>query len=556
MKRKKTGAGHWLEGIAGAYPRGLLRGCGFSTEDLKKPQIGIANSWTEANPGHAHLRDLAEHVKAGVWAAGGMPVEFNTIAPCDGIAQGEGMHAILPARDIIAASVELMSKAHRFDALVMMGSCDKIIPGMLMAGARLRRPAVFLTGGTMMPARLGGETLVTSDIKEAMGRYKAGKITASQFAEIEEHICAGAGACSMMGTACTMACLVEAMGLSLPGSATGLAMSAERVRMAKETGALAVRLARGGPSFDKAVTRASIGNAMRVLAALGGSTNAILHLPAFAAELGMSLELREFDRISRETPLLARCKPASARTLLDFHEAGGVQTLLRALGRLIDGSAPALSAKTIGSQIRAARQPDGDVIRTLKNPLAREGGIAILYGSLAPLGAVVKQSSVHPAMMQHEGPALTFDSEEDVQRHLLNRKVKAGDVLVIRYEGPRGGPGMREMSIPAAILVGMGLGDKVAMVTDGRYSGATRGPCVGHVAPEAAVGGPIAAVRDGDIIKIDIPNRKLDVVLKPTEIKRRLLSAEQPERPQASGWLEIYRKLAGGAETGAPLISK
>ncbi|MFA6450160.1 MAG: dihydroxy-acid dehydratase [bacterium] len=554
--KKKIESEHWLDGIPGAYPRGLLRGCGYRTSDLKKPQIGIANSWTEANPGHTHLRELAEHVKAGVWAAGGMPVEFNVIAPCDGIAQGDGMHAVLPARDIIAASVELMSLAHRFDALVMIASCDKIIPGMLMAGARLDRPTIFLTGGTMLPTRLDGETFVTSDIKEAMGRYKAGKIDASKFLAIEEHICESAGACSMMGTACTMGCLVEAMGLSLPGAATGLAVTAERRRMAKDTGEIAVKIAGKGPSFKQVATPSAIKNAVRVLMALGGSTNGILHMLALAAELGTRLYLRDFDIASRETPLLVRCKPASGCTLLDFHEAGGVQTLLGALEGKIDRDAPAVASKTLRSQIRAARKPDGTVIRRMDNPLAQEGGIAVLYGSLAPLGAVVKQSGVHPAMMKHEGPAVTFNSEEDVQRHLLNKKVKPGDVLVIRYEGPKGGPGMREMSIPAALLVGMGLGDKVAMVTDGRYSGATRGPCIGHVAPEAAAGGPIAAVRDGDIIKIDIPNRRLELNVKTAEIKKRIAAAKAPVRPQAAGWLEIYAKLAGGAEMGARLTVK
>jgi dihydroxy-acid dehydratase len=555
MPGRKMKSERWLDGPAGAYPRGLLRGCGYDTSDLKKPLVGIANSWTEANPGHAHLRTLAERVKAGVWSAGGTPLEFNTIAPCDGIAQGEGMHSILPARDVIAASVELMSRAHRFDALVAIASCDKIIPGMLMAAARLDLPTVFLTGGTMLPARLGGETLVTSDIKEAIGRRESGAISAAEFAGIEENICTGAGACSMMGTACTMGCLVEAMGLSLPGAATGLALSAERMRLAWESGALVVKVAEKGLTFRRVAGAAALNNALRVLMALGGSTNAILHLLALAGELGVPLELKDFDRAGRGTPLLVRCKPASKCTLLDFHEAGGVQTLLAAMGKLIDASAPAVGAKTIGAQARAAREPDGATIRPPDNPLAPEGGIAVLYGSLAPRGAVVKQSAVHPAMMKHEGPAVCFDSEEDVQRHLLNKKVKAGDVLVIRYEGPKGGPGMREMSIPAAILVGMGLGDSVAMVTDGRYSGATRGPCIGHAAPEAADGGPIAAVRDGDIIKIDIPNRKLDMKVAPAEIKKRLLNVRPPERPRATGWLEIYRRLASGADKGARLTA-
>jgi len=554
MAKGKKDSERWIDGIPGAYPRGLLRGSGYRTEDLKKPLIGIANSWTEANPGHVHLRELAEHVKAGIWAAGGTPMEFNTIAPCDGVAQGEGMHSVLPARDVIAAGVELMARAHRFDAIVLMASCDKIIPGMLMAGARLNLPSVFLTGGTMMPARLHGETLVTSDIKEAMGRFRSGRIDAAQFAEIEENICAGAGACSMMGTANTMACLVEAMGLSLPGAATGPAVAAERQRLAKDTGGLIVKLAKKGPSFGQVATAAALRNAVRVLMALGGSTNGILHLLAFARELGLKLTLGDFDAASRKTPLLARCKPASGCTLLDFHEAGGVQTLLAAMGGMIETDAPAVGAKTIGAQVRKAAKPDGAVIRTPGDPLATEGGIAVLYGSLAPNGAIVKQSAVHPAMMKHEGPAVCFDSEEQVRDHLMNRKVKPGSVLVIRYEGPRGGPGMREMSIPAALLVGMGLGDSVAMVTDGRYSGATRGPCIGHVAPEAADGGAIAAVKNGDIIKIDIPRRKLDLDVPAAEIKKRLSKAVKPKRAQAKGWLEIYSRLASGAENGAGLM--
>jgi dihydroxy-acid dehydratase len=538
------------------YREGLMRGAGFGARELNRPAVAIANSWTEANPGHAHLRELAEHVKAGVWAAGGTPVEFNTIAPCDGIAQGEGMRSVLPSRDIIAASVELMCRAHRFDALVAVASCDKIIPGMLLAAARLNLPTVFLTGGTMYPARVRGETLVACDIKEAIGRAKAGEISAAHFDEIRENVCHGAGACSMMGTANTMACLVEAMGLSLPGAAAGPALSAHRARLAKATGTAVMRAVSSNLKFRDVAGSEAMSNAMRVLAALGGSTNAVLHLLALAGELELPLELSDFDRVSRRTPLLAKCKPASAVTLLDFHEAGGVPALMKELLRagMLEGGARSVEAKTMAARLRAAPGPDGAVIRNADDPLASEGGIAVLRGSLAPLGAVVKQSAVHPDMLRHSGPAVCFDSEEDVRRRLLSGKVKRGDVLVIRYEGPRGGPGMREMSIPAAILVGMGLGDSVAMVTDGRYSGATRGPCIGHVAPEAAAGGPIAAVRDGDIIDIDIPARRLDLRAAPTLIKKRLAESKPPERPQATGWLAVYRELACGAERGAATL--
>ncbi len=546
--KRRSGAG-----AQGAYERALYMACGFRERDLKKPMVGIACSWTEANPGHAHLNSLAEHVKAGVWAAGGTPVVFNTIAPCDGIAQGPGMNAVLPSREVVAASVELMSCASGFDSLVCMASCDKIIPGMLMGAARTGLPAIFLTGGTMLPYVHAGETFVTCDVKEAIGRYNANIITKKEFAALERSVCASHGACSMMGTACTMACIVEAMGLSLPGAATGLAVASGRLRMAKDTGDHAARMAKKGRAFSEVVTAGSLHNAVRTLAALGGSTNAVLHLLALALELGLPLELDDFDATSSETPLLVRCKPASDVTVLDFHRAGGVQTLLKALGRLIDTDALTVFGRTLGTQLRGAAAPDGDVIRTAVDPLAREGGIAVLHGNLAPAGAVVKQSAVGPTMLKHSGPAVVFESEEEVRDHLERDTVKAGDVLVIRYEGPRGGPGMREMSIPAAMLVGMGLGDSVAMVTDGRYSGATRGPCIGHVAPEAARGGPIAAVRDGDIIEIDIPARRLNVKLTKTEINKRLAKATPPDKPRAGGFIGFYGRFADGAELGGRL---
>lgn len=542
-------------GPGGVYKRALLRGAGYRTTDLQKPAIGVANSWTEGNPGHAHLRELAEHVKKGIRDAGGMPVEFNTIAPCDGIAQGAGMHAVLPAREAIAASVELMTKAHGFDALVLMGSCDKIIPGMLMGAARCDVPAIFLPGGVMKPCDAGSRKLVTSDIKEAIGGLQAGEISEKDFLWYEENICTGHGACSMMGTACTMACLLEAMGATLPGSATGLAISSERELLAYETGALCVKLAKTGAAFKTAITKKSILNAMRVLPALGGSTNAILHLLAFMGELGIDdLGLEDFDRISAETPLLVKCKPASDVTIDDFHNAGGVQSLMKELGPLMEKDMLTVYGKKISAVYRSARAADGKVIHTMKVPISPEGGIAVLKGNLAPDGAVVKQSAVHPAMLKHRGPAVVSESEEEVLELLSSGKVKKGSVLVIRYEGPRGGPGMREMSIPAAMLVGMGLGDSVAMVTDGRYSGATRGPCIGHVCPEAAAGGPIAAVRDGDIINIDIPGRKLSVELSAAELKKRLKNCMPPAKHAATGFLKHYAAHAAGADRGAGLI--
>lgn len=551
-KRRTTGV---PDGPGSAYKRALLRGAGYGSADLKKPAIGVANSWTEGNPGHAHLRKLAEHVKDGIRSAGGTPVEFNVIAPCDGIAQGAGMHAVLPAREAIAASVELMTKAHGFDALVLMGSCDKIIPGMLMGAARCDIPAIFLPGGVMKPCDASGRKLVTSDIKEAIGRLKSGDISKKEFLWYEENICTGHGACSMMGTAITMACLSEAMGAALPGSATGLALSEEREKLAKETGAACARMAKTSAPFRETITRDSIVNSMRVLNALGGSTNAILHLLALVAELGIKdIALGDFDRISAETPLLVKCKPASDVTIDDFHNAGGVQALMKELAPLLFGDAKTVYGKKISAVYRGAKKPDGEVLRTLKNPLSPEGGIAVLKGNLAPGGAVVKQSAVHPAMLKHSGPAVVCESEEAVLKLMTSGKVKKGSVLVIRYEGPRGGPGMREMSIPAAMLVGMGLGDSVAMVTDGRYSGATRGPCIGHVCPEAAAGGPIAAVRDGDIINIDIPGRKLSVNLSASDIKKRVKAAKAPKKTAARGFLAHYSAHAAGADEGAGLI--
>ena len=539
-------------GLTGAYPRALYRAMGATEADFDKPLIAIANSWTELNPGHAHLRRLAERVKVGVWAAGGFPVEFNTIAPCDGIAQGEGMHCVLPAREVIAASVELMVRANRCDGLVCLASCDKVLPGMLMAAARLDLPTIFLPGGPMLPYQAEDQSWVLCDVKEAMGRLRTGEIGEKEFARIERYACASEGSCSMMGTAGTMSCLVEAMGLALPGSATVAAVEARRSRLARVTGERIVALVHEGLRFRNIVGERTLENAIRVLMALGGSTNVLLHLPALASELELSLPLREFDRLGRETPLLARFKPASPLTLQDFDRAGGVLALMSELAPLLH-----LEVQTVwGSALAAVLSPsatrDSQVIRPLYDPLAPEGGIAVLFGTLAPRGAVVKQSAVDPRMLCHEGPARVFEKEEEVRDHLLEGEVRPGDVLVIRYEGPRGGPGMREMSIPAGLLQGMRLGDKVAMVTDGRYSGATRGPCIGHVCPEAAAGGPIAIVHDGDPISIDIPARRLDLLLPAEEIARRMAEWSPPER-ELRGFLRLYAEWVSGADEGAVL---
>lgn len=540
-----------FEGIPGAYPRALYRAMGFGDADFDKPLIGIANSWSETNPGHVHLRQLAAWVKDGVRAAGGMPVEFNVAAPCDGIAQGHGMHYILPLRDIIAASVELMIGANSFDGVVMLGTCDKIIPGLLMAAARADLPTVVVTGGPMMPSVYDGKTLVLSDVKEAMGRYKAGEISAETFHEIECRACTGPGACAFMGTANTMAAIAEAVGLTLPGCATLPATDSQRAALCRASGKRAVELTREKLTARQFLTRPALENAIRVCLALGGSTNAALHVPAIAHCAGIEMTHDDFDTLSRKTPLIAKFKPATEHTVVDLDRNGGIPAVLRVLLPLLASDAPTVSGQTVGAIAASAPQADQILLRPLENPLMTEGGIAVLKGNLAPEGAIVKQSAVHPAMMQHTGPARVFESEDDVRVSLMNRAIAPGDVLVIRNEGPAGGPGMRELSIPAAMLVGMGLGNSVAMITDGRFSGATRGPCIGHITPEAHAGGPLAIVQDGDLITIDIPNRRLTIDL-PDAIIQNRLAHWQPRSPAVTtGFLRTYSRLVGPANHGA-----
>jgi dihydroxy-acid dehydratase len=544
-----------FEGLPGAYPRALYRAIGFGDADFDKPLIGIANSWSEGNPGHVHLRQLAAWVKEGVRAAGGMPVEFNVAAPCDGIAQGRGMHYILPLRDMIAASMELMVGANRFDGLVMLGTCDKIVPGLLMAAARIDLPTVIVTGGPMMPSAYDGKTLVLSDVKEAMGRFKAGEISVETFYEIECRACSGPGACAFMGTANTMAAITEALGLTLPGCATLPATDSRRADLCRASGQRVVELIQEGLGARHMLTRPALENAIRVCLALGGSTNAALHVPAIAHCAGVEMTHDDFDRLSYQTPLIAKFKPATEHTVVDLDRAGGIPAVLHVLSPLLANDVPTVSGQTIGEIAASApppsNQPGHPVVHTLEAPLMSEGGIAVLKGNLAPGGAVVKQSAVHPDMMQHTGPARVFESEDDVRASLMQRDIRPGDVLIIRNEGPAGGPGMREFSIPAAILVGMGLGESVAMITDGRFSGATRGPCIGHVTPEAHAGGPLAIVQEGDLITIDIPNRRLSVHVSDEAIQARL--AHWQPRPPAitSGFLATYSRLVGSADRGA-----
>jgi dihydroxy-acid dehydratase len=558
-RRRRRRSTEVLGGTEGAYARALLKATGLGDADLERPIVGVANSYSELVPGHVHLRGLAEWVKEGVRAGGGVPREFNTIAVCDGMVQGAGGHYVLPTRDVIAASVELMGRAHAFDALVLIASCDKIVPGMLIAAARLDLPTVMLPGGPMLPCAdpspgdLPPAVRVASDIKEAIGARISGHITEEQLHEIESTVCASFGVCNMLGTAMTMCCLAEAMGLTLPGASTLSAVDPRRAALGRATGELAAKMADAGPTAREIITRDSLENAVRVLVAFGGSTNAVLHLSALAVEVGVELPLRRFDEISRGTPLLARMKPASETTLLDFDRAGGVPALMGALRGRLDTDALTVNGP-LHEVLEGRRVRDDEVIASLDAPLEPEGGLAVLYGSLAPGGAICKQSAVHPSMRKHLGPARVVESEEAARDVLKAGAVRPGDVLVIRYEGPRGGPGMREMSIPAAMLIGIGLGESVAMVTDGRFSGATRGPCIGHVTPEAAVGGPIALVEEGDEIEIDLPGRRLELLVPEATLRERRSRWSAPPPKVSGGFIDIYGQLAGPTDQGARLV--
>lgn len=540
-----------------AYERALYHGCGYSYEDLTKKKVAIVNSWNEINPGHIHLRKLSEYIKESIRSADGVPMEFNTIASCDGIANsGNNSRYILPTREIIAASIEATIKAYSFDGMVMLCSCDKIIPGMLLAAARCDIPTIFVTGGVMEPkifndGPLKGRTFVTCDIKEAIGQYKVGKLSKEEFFLIESETCSTPGACNMMGTANTMACVVEAMGLSLPGCATMSAISKEREALCRETGKFIMELIEKNKTALNFITNSSIENAIKVALSFGGSSNMILHMCALSHEIGGNLSHLDFDSLSRSVPLLAKFKPASEYNLTDFHDAGGVKVLMKKLANFLELSAKTVLGLTLEEYFDIVVVKDYQIIRNIEDPIEKEGGIAVLKGNLAPEGAIIKQSAVSAKMRTHKGPAKVYECEEEVKEALMAGKVKEGDILVIRYEGPKGSPGMRELSIPAAILVGLGLGESVAMITDGRYSGATRGPCIGHVCPEAIEGGPIAIVQDGDIIEIDIDNRSLNLLISDEEIKARLNKWEKPKPKITKGYLNTYRKIVSSAKYGA-----
>jgi dihydroxy-acid dehydratase len=529
------------KGIDKAPHRALLKALGLTDEDIAKPFIGVANSYTTIVPGHIHLNEIASAVKAGVEAAGGTPFEFNTIAVCDGLAMGhEGMRYSLPSRELIADSVEVMTQAHRLDGLVLVSNCDKVTPGMLMAAARLDIPAISVTGGPMASGQFKGKKIGYSSMPEGLGQVYAGKMKPEELIQLENAACPGCGSCNGMFTANTMACVTEALGMSLPYCATALANSALKLRIAKETGEAIVRLVCDDVKTSAIMKREAFQNAMNVDMALGGSTNTVLHLSAIAKEAGVTLPLSAFDEAGRRVPHLCNMIPSGPYALEDLHAAGGIPALMNELKSLLNMDALTVTGKSIGENVANAEIVDAEVIRPLSNPVHKEGGIAILTGNLAPKGSVVKTAAVSPKMLRHKGPARVFDSEQEAVAAIKARNVQPGDVVVIRYEGPKGGPGMPEMLIPTATIAGMGLSESVALITDGRFSGATRGPCIGHVAPEAAEAGPIAVLQQGDIITVDIPARALNVELSDEEIKKRL-AAWKPKPPRITkGYLTRY----------------
>jgi len=541
-------------GVGRAPHRALLKALGLTDKDLDKPFIAVANSFTSVVPGHIHLNRIADAAKAGVRAAGGVPFEFNTIAVCDGLAMGhEGMHYSLPSRDIIADSIEIMVQAHRFDGIVLIPNCDKITPGMLMAAARLNIPSIVVTGGPMLQGLFKGKKVSFDAISEAVGEFAAGKITREELKELEDAVCPGCGSCSGMFTANTMACATEAMGMSLPGCATALAVSALKQRIAQESGERIVELIRENLNPLDIMTPEAFENAIMVDMALGGSTNTVLHLSAVANEAGVPLPLTLFDELSRRVPHLCDMIPSGPYAAEDLDAAGGVPALMTELRPLLHLDAVTVTGKTVKDNIEGAVVLDREVIRSLSNPVHKEGGIAVLGGNLAPKGAVVKTAAVSPKTLIFRGSAKVFDSEEEAMKAILNKETIGGDVIVIRYEGPKGGPGMREMLSPTATISGMGLSESVALITDGRFSGATRGPCVGHISPEAAEGGPIAALRNEDTIEINIPKRILRVDLSDEELEKRLKSWK-PRKPKISrGYLARYSLLVQSADSGGVL---
>jgi dihydroxy-acid dehydratase len=542
------------KGLERAPHRSLFKAMGYTDEEIARPLIGVVNSANEIIPGHIHLDLITQDVKAGIRMAGGTPVEFPVIGVCDGIAMNHtGMKYSLPSRELIADSIEIMAMAHPFDALVFIPNCDKIVPGMLMAALRLNIPSIFISGGPMLAGKFQNKAVDLISVFEGVGAVKAKKMNSSQLQQLEDCACPGCGSCSGMYTANSMNCVTEALGLGLPGHGTIPAVLSARHRLAKYAGMKIMDLLKKNVKPRDIATLAAFKNAIAVDMALGCSTNTVLHIPAIAHEAGIKLDLDLFNKISEKTANICKLSPAGAHHIEDLDAAGGIQAVMKTISPLgvIDEKAATVNGKTVGANLKTARVLDSNVIRPLDNPYSKQGGIAILRGNLAPDGAVVKQSAVAPAMQVNEGRARVFDSEDKAIAAIMGGKIKPGDIVVIRYEGPKGGPGMREMPSPTSAIVGMGLDKSVALLTDGRFSGGTQGAAIGHISPEAAQGGPIALVKEGDRIAIDIPAKKLTLKVDLAELEKRRRALKPWTPAITTGYLARYAKMVTSASTGA-----
>jgi dihydroxy-acid dehydratase len=541
-------------GMERAPHRSLLRANGYTDTEINKPWVGVVNAFNDIIPGHRHLRQITSAVKEGVIAEGGTPFEFPVIGVCDGIAMGHiGMKYSLPSRELIADSIEIMAKAHQFDALVMVTNCDKIIPGMLMAAGSINIPTIVISGGPMLAGHWRGEKVDLKTVFEGVGAYAAGKMSEEDLKDLEIHACPGYGSCAGMFTANTMNCLTEALGMGLPGNGTIPAVMGERTALARKAGSQVMELLKKDIRPRDIINIESIKNAIRVDMALGGSTNTVLHISAVAHAAGVDIDLSLFDEISRQIPHLCSMSPAGEHFIEDLYYAGGIQAVLKILadaGKL-NQDVMTVTTNSLGDNLKNAEIMDQSVIRPIDNPYHEEGGLAILKGNLAPDGSVVKQSAVAPEMYKHSGPARVFNSEEEANAAIMSNQIKDGDIVVIRYEGPKGGPGMREMLSPTSALAGMGLDKSVALLTDGRFSGASRGASIGHISPEAAAGGPIAIIEEGDIIEIDISTRKLNIEITDQEIKERLSKWKPIEPKIKEGYLLRYSEIVKSSDTGA-----
>ena len=544
------------KGVERLPHRSIFKSLGYTDEEIGKPIIGVVNSANELIPGHMHLNSIAEAVKAGIRIGGGTPQEFSTIGVCDGVAMNHiGMKYSLATREIIADSIEAVSMAHLFDGLVLIASCDKIVPGMLMAALRLNIPAILISGGPMLSGQFKGEHLDYGTCYEAIGKYKKGEYTEEDLKSIEEEACPTCGSCAGMFTANSMNCLSEAIGIALPGNGTIPAYYSKRLRLAKITGIRIVDLVNNNIKPRDIITLGAVKNALAVDMALGCSTNTVLHLPAIANEAGIVFTLDLVNEISGRIPNLCKISPAGKHHMEDLYGAGGVEAVMNELlkNNLINGDLATVSGKKVRDNISGADILNKEVIREVSDPYLKDGGIAVLYGNLAPDGCVVKKSAVDPSMYNHKGKARVFDSEEEALEAIMNGKINSGDVVVIRYEGPRGGPGMREMLAPTSAIAGIGLDKEVALITDGRFSGATRGASVGHISPEAQAGGPICIVKEEDIIEIDIPEKKINLLISDEEIKERMKNWNPPEAKIKEGYLARYSRLVTSAAKGAIL---